>query len=433
MFIPKLSRATVVVASLGLLLALLLVGTTGTGCGREEPTLSSPVTDEGGSINRAPINCYFAEVFYEDPGWDDPTGENVYVGGVQDFSLIKAGDDIHVFHIADPRNSWNQLNDELPGLGSRNFGHAVWTDMDQWITCDRIQLRDTSSTSWNRSHVWAPHVIEADGEYYMFYTGVEWGEGEPGGLSASDNFQRIGLAKSTDLYNWSNIPGLSTSPGLLLDGPDDDSWCAYGTGSVEYANDCRDPFVFQDIDGKYVMFVTTRSLFNPGGYTTDQVIATATCPNSSGLDDPASWTWDYEANIPGYPGYIAVTQDARTESPTVFYRDGSYYLMMTRGPNHNPHIKAFRSDNTVYVGWTEMDLNTEYYRTDQPGYGGLIGYANETLYINSVFTMYGTIVGDYVLSLRRFFSVDQNPKLYTRMFKFCESGIDIEDPPAGGN
>ena len=37
------------------------------------------------------------------------------------------------------------------------------------------------------------------------------------------------------------------------------------------------------------------------------------------------------------------------------------------------------SDNTVHVGWAEMDPNTEYFRTDKPGRSCLVGYPDETL------------------------------------------------------
>ncbi|MEJ2722493.1 MAG: family 43 glycosylhydrolase, partial [bacterium] len=49
---------------------------------------------------------------------------------------------------------------------------------------------------WDSHGLWAPHIVEHDGTYYMFYTGID-GEGlDP------NTRQRIGLATSTDLVTW---------------------------------------------------------------------------------------------------------------------------------------------------------------------------------------------------------------------------------------
>jgi beta-xylosidase len=69
------------------------------------------------------------------------------------------------------------------------FGHAVSTDLINWEVKEPVL--QTKEGEWDEYQVWAPHVIYHEGEYWMFYTGVN-----------NNVAQAIGLAKSRDLYHW---------------------------------------------------------------------------------------------------------------------------------------------------------------------------------------------------------------------------------------
>ena len=76
------------------------------------------------------------------------------------------------------------------------FAHAWSEDMLRW-TVDTLAFA-TDTTWWNRRHVWAPSLIEANGRVYMFYTGVDL-----------QNDQRIGYA-TTSVLDTSNTEWDST-------------------------------------------------------------------------------------------------------------------------------------------------------------------------------------------------------------------------------
>lgn len=70
------------------------------------------------------------------------------------------------------------------------FAHAWSANLVQW-TVDTLAFA-TDTTWWNRRHVWAPSLVEANGRTYMFYTGVD-----------QQNDQRIGYT-STAVLDTSN-------------------------------------------------------------------------------------------------------------------------------------------------------------------------------------------------------------------------------------
>ncbi|MBI5169595.1 MAG: hypothetical protein HZA61_08915 [Candidatus Eisenbacteria bacterium] len=82
--------------------------------------------------------------------------------------------------------------------GENTFGHAWSGDMAHWVVDTLAFAVDT--TWWNRRHVWAPSLVEANGRTYMFYTGVD-----------EQNDQRIGYA-TTSVLDTSNTVWDSTRP-----------------------------------------------------------------------------------------------------------------------------------------------------------------------------------------------------------------------------
>ncbi len=160
---------------------------------------------------------------------------------------------------------------------------------------------------WNEIHLWAPHVIEHEGVYYMYYCAGD----------TNHTKYKIHLAISHDLTNWERHPD---NP-VIVDG-----------------FDARDPYIFRHEDG-WIMYYTATSDPVKGNH----IVA---CQISNDLIhwsdrrvvfvDPSIGTW-------GGP----------TESPTVIRRGDSYYLFI--GPrDHYQGTCIYRSSNPFH--WEIDDL-----------------------------------------------------------------------------
>jgi beta-xylosidase len=362
-------RITVAVASAAVFLFVI-------GCSGEDQPISPSGSTAIGDAPLAKIKCPTMEVIFQSEG------------GVKDFTVIKRGTGFHIFHITDP----------LLPEGGTDFGHAMSANLLDWTYFDRIDLRHED---WSGDYIWAPHVIEEDGVYYMFYTGVE----VPDGMGVGYGYQRIGLATSTDLATWT----LYNGNGLVLDGPwhDEYDWCAYGTPG-SWNHDCRDPFVFNDGD-EYVMFVTIR-LYEEGNEWPPQAIAVAKSP------DLFNWTWSH---------YIPVTTWWKAESPNLVKYENTYFLMWTTSDDGDIKIASAADIDGPYT------LRTS---------DGLYGYANET-FMNVDYMIYAAVVDDYDydtydLRLKKIEFSTENPVATTFDFTTCDfytkkPPYNIHDPSGG--
>lgn len=212
----------------------------------------------------------------------------------KDFTVIKHQGLYHVFYIAhDPR---------LPdSLTETFFGHATSPDLFLWTS--RPPVLNIRPGKWDRTHVWAPTVIERDGLFYLFYTGVADG---PTGPSL---YQRIGLAISTDLFNWNRVE----DPVLTCDQV---PWavCDSMNGNAAF----RDPFVMADPadPARWLMLYSTTP-------ESDPVSMVAGLAASSG--DFTQWT-DLQ---PLWITHRSWNYHALVESPHAFRHGGLWYLLFT--------------------------------------------------------------------------------------------------------
>ncbi|MEZ4388267.1 MAG: hypothetical protein R3D98_11970 [Candidatus Krumholzibacteriia bacterium] len=286
--------------------------------------------------------CPIVHLTYADPNTIDPA----WSGGIKDFSFIWTGESYHLFHITDPATGWTSRNGEL------SIGHASTPGLGEWTTHPCIDLL-TDAAGWSPSFTWAPHVIknDADGLYYMFYTGVKWATGAP--IDAAE--QRIGLARSSDLMTWTPYD-VNGEDGLILDGPDHEEfpWSAFDTDGVSlpWEYDCRDPFIFDRgssvTTDRYVMLASIRLAPD----ATSMAIAYATS------DDLVSWQWQ---------NYFPVTVGWKAESANLVERNGVFYLFWTK-----------RGDaDAVKVAFSTTGIFGSYAMTN--GGDWLFGIANETL------------------------------------------------------
>jgi beta-fructofuranosidase len=169
-------------------------------------------------------------------------------------------------------------------------------------------------SGWDSDHMWAPHVVEHDGVYYMFYTGVA-GDG-PGAV------QRIGLATSNDLVGWTRFPA-NRCPGTTGDGciyECDEPWTTWGDAGGAYDHQCRDPFVMWDPDAeRWLMFATAKS-DNRFGVVTVASASDLSRWSGAGFIDATRRLAD---------GTGAQTTGGQAENPFVVTSDNTHYLLFT--------------------------------------------------------------------------------------------------------
>ena len=147
---------------------------------------------------------------------------------LKDFCLIHKDRDFHLFHIAGTPH----VSCCLPG-NELWFGHATTRDFLTWQTHEPCFYIDTNG--WDNGHVFAPFVIEKDGLYYLFYTGV-----------TPENTQRIGVATSKDLFTWQRY---ADNPVIR---PENYDWAFCPT---EKGSACRDPHVIK-MGNEYWLYYT---------------------------------------------------------------------------------------------------------------------------------------------------------------------------------
>lgn len=212
--------------------------------------------------------------------------------GSTDHSIVKKDDLFHIFYIK--KNLDINGGDWASDPNEDSFGHSSSSDLRNWNHhSDVVQIG--SLGSWDHSNVWAPHILELDSTYYMFYTGVEYPEGQ-----SNLNIQQIGLATSTDLTNWEkhyNNPIWNC--GMT-------SWAQWNPGQSWQAQ-CRDPMVFYDRSyNRFIMYFMAVKTD-----TQLEVIGIAISTNLIDWEDT---------------GFIAATEGAKAESPFLTYHNNKYYL-----------------------------------------------------------------------------------------------------------
>lgn len=164
------------------------------------------------------------------------------------------------------------------------FAYARSHDLCTWEELSTV-LNTGIHGKWDAHAIWAPHVYEENGVFYMYYTGV-----------SSDYAQSILLATSTDPADpasWQvrEIVFQPSHDGMLWS---DGGWA-----------DCRDPTIVKVSDVYYLYYT---GLDQSGG-----IIGVATASSPYG-----PWT-DWGAVMPSEPG-------AMLESPSIAQVDNTYYL-----------------------------------------------------------------------------------------------------------
>ena len=228
-----------------------------------------------------------------------------------DHSFVKKDGEIHLFY------NRGFIGFEWSERFVDTFGHAVTKDLIHW------DIKPPCLTVEKGVHddfqIWSPGIVEKDGVYYMYYTGVNF-----------NIAQAICLATSKDLYDWERYPeNPIVTPGEWYPHP----W------SPEKWVDCRDSMVFIDDDGTAYMYYCTARLEDNGS------IRPATGVSSS--RDMYHWkdegTFDF--TICGHA----------PESPFLIKRNGTYYFFYTNCGKGT----AYATANNPLRGWTDRGMLIE--------------------------------------------------------------------------
>jgi beta-fructofuranosidase len=184
-------------------------------------------------------------------------------------------------------NQWHLfgITHEEPAspINEDNFAHATADALLQqpWDK-QTFALSTASQAPWYEQHLWAPHVIQNDGLYYMYYCAGD----------ADHTKYKIHLATSPDLQTWTRHPA---NP-MVVDG-----------------YDARDPFIMR-VDDQWVMYYTATSAPSGGNHT----VAYATSEDLM--------TWEKGGVVFTDPS--SGTYGGPTESPFVVRRGKYYYLFV---------------------------------------------------------------------------------------------------------
>jgi len=240
-------------------------------------------------------------------GRDPLAGKFAEPGGtVIDHALLKKDDIYHLIYIR------GKAATHWPEWPTRNFGHATSKDLINWEIHEPVV--QSNEKGWDEYQVWAPHIVEHNGEYCMLYTGVNY-----------PCSQSIGLAKSDDLFNWKKIgDGPVITPGK------------WGIWHSEGGADCRDPVMLKVGDTYYCYYTAVRKVEGadpPHEY----------CVGISSSKDLINWKDEGFARL-------ETSLNTPPESPFAVEKDGKFYLFYT-SYKHGTVVAV--SDDPV-KGWKDL-------------------------------------------------------------------------------
>jgi beta-fructofuranosidase len=219
---------------------------------------------------------------------------------IWDFWFARDGEHFHVFYLQAPSSLRPHERHHRASIG-----HAVSTDLRSWtVVADAI--RPGVSGEWDDLATWTGSVIEHDGRWHMLYTGISHRES---GLT-----QRIGLASSDDLINWSKHPA---NPVMRAD----PRWYARYDSRVWRDESWRDPWLFHDSSDNHVhALITARGHSGP-------VDGRGVVAHARSLD---LVHWEI------LPPLIEPGDFAQVECPQLVEIDGFHYLLFSSlGEDHS--------------------------------------------------------------------------------------------------
>lgn len=258
----------------------------------------------------------------------------------KDFSLIKNGDQWFVVAINEPV--------PMPPLDQpENVGLPVSSsyDLEHW-TYRGVAVPVGAPGSWDDRSVWAPSIIKSGDTYYLYYAGVQ--------VQGGTLVQKIGLATSTDLVNWTKSPGNPILDCSTL------SWTYWNLSDASDGAACRDPYVVRDeANNRWVMFFTANL---PHDDT----------PPYTGIGHPAVIGMATSTDLTTWvdAGYLPATRGYTAESPHVIEHGGTWYLVYTGNCNFQGTTKCLIYSTASaltgpYTGYADLpDVENWHFASD---------------------------------------------------------------------
>lgn len=280
-------------------------------------------------------------------GPDDPFVYETPFKFIKDFSIIKGPKGrYHIFSIT---GDLFANHDWVPDGQERTFSHASSQDLRHWtIHPPVISISDQPYPDgrgrFKDRNVWAPHVIERDGRYWMFYTSVN-----------QHLSQSISLAMSPDLFEWTEY---EHNPVFTPEGIEWVNWARDSWG------DCRDPMVLREGDVFY-LYATVN--LKPPGETGGVIVVQST--------DLLHW----------HQPRIAVRGRMVSESPHVF-KIGDRFFMATSSIG-----AATYASNHPATGWHRIDFSRPDVQAAERWVSTSRGWAEEVIHWDTNELLMGVI------------------------------------------
>ena len=209
---------------------------------------------------------------------------------VNDHCFAERNGRLHLFHIVGP------LGKGCYDAGSEvSFGHASSADLRNWQTSEDVLSVDPRSP-FERDHIFAPHVAERGGVYFMFYAGID----------VASRRESMCLATSGDLSSWAKHP---FNPVFRPSR----HWAEYAASPGIWGC-CRDPHVLAHPRYGYILYYVAW-MKGTGG----RLVAIGSAVSED------LYTWQDTGPVM-VRAMAADGGTASMESPCVVARDGTYYL-----------------------------------------------------------------------------------------------------------
>jgi len=235
--------------------------------------------------------------------------------GVWDPWTMVVNGTVHLFHLQRRRAGADYISETTHD----SIGHATTTDLINW-TEHPVALGPALEDPDDCYQPWTGCAVWHNNEGYLFYT--MRGSRQPA-------IQRIGLARSTDGFQWTRHPG---NPVIQPD----PRWYSTPERPTPGTVDCRDLLVIRRPKGGWMGFYVTRQ---PG----DELAQTSViaCVES---DDLVHWRHR--------PPAFAPRKYACLEVPDVFPLNGRWYLTALTGDwygNHGIFSDSHATRGTIYA------------------------------------------------------------------------------------
>ncbi|MFC1742210.1 glycoside hydrolase family 68 protein [Nanoarchaeota archaeon] len=253
--------------------------------------------------------------------------------------FIEKDDEIHMFHL---QAKWPEKQEDRHD-DNVEIGHAVSTDLIEWTELPTA-LKPGSKGEWDDLALWTGSVIKKDNTYYMFYTAR---------TKTEQYVQRIGIAASIDLINWTKHPA---NP--ILEADKEFYQMENQLNELDTVPAWRDPYVFKHPnEDKYYMTISARAKGPRNSYNGCIAIAEST--------DLLNWKV--------LPPIISPFLYEEMETTQVIFHKGKVYLFFsTHKSGYSPeHAEKYPPTSGLH-GYVADTLFGEY--TPLNDYGLVYGH-----------------------------------------------------------